>query len=125
MKRTWGYGPYARGNPGVELVSSMKKNGMVARRKTAAFVAEPNIDKRAVPIVRRTSKISLNYDKTIVGKINHIPLISGCAMTIHKSQGGTYDGVVYQYSKSHSIPLLYVALTRVTSVQGLFICKSG
>ena len=25
MKRTWGYGHYARGNPGVELGSSMKK----------------------------------------------------------------------------------------------------
>ena len=45
-------------------------------------------------------------------------------MTIHKSQGGTYDEVVYQYSKSHSISLLYVALTRVTSVEGLFICNS-
>jgi hypothetical protein len=25
LKRTWGYGHYARGNPGVELGSSMKK----------------------------------------------------------------------------------------------------
>ena len=68
----------------------------------------------AVPIVRRTSKISLNNNnKTIVGKRNHFPLISGCAMTIHKSQGGTYDEMIYQYCKSHSIlPLLYVvALT--------------
>ena len=73
-----------------------------------------------MPIVRRTSKISLNNNnKTIVGKRNHFPLISGCAMTIHKSQGGTYDEVVYQYGKSHSITLLYVALTRVTSVEGL------
>ncbi|XP_044583061.1 uncharacterized protein LOC123264066 [Cotesia glomerata] len=32
------------------------------------------------------------------------------------SQGGTYDEVVYEYSKSHSISLLYVALTRVTSL---------
>ncbi|XP_044589254.1 uncharacterized protein LOC123268337 [Cotesia glomerata] len=40
------------------------------------------------------------------------------------SQGGTYDEVVYEYSKSHSISLLYVALTRVTSLEGLFICNS-
>lgn len=59
-----------------------------------------------------------------MGKRNHFPLISGCAMTIHKSQGGTYDEVVYEYSKSYSIPLLYVALTRVTSAEGLFICNS-
>ncbi|XP_044593082.1 uncharacterized protein LOC123270963 [Cotesia glomerata] len=106
------------------LVFPDKNTGTVARRKVAAFVAEHNIDKRAVPIVRRTSTISLNNNKTIVGKRNHFPLISGCAMTIHKFQGGTYDEVVYEYSKSHSIPLLYVALTRVTSAEGLFICNS-
>jgi len=106
------------------LVFPDKNTGMVARRKAAAFVAEHNIDRRAVPIVRRTSSISLNNKKTIVGKRNHFPLISGCAMTIHKSQGGTNDEVVYEYSNSHSIPLLYVALTRVTSLEGLFICNS-
>jgi len=106
------------------LVFPDKNTGMVARRKAAAFLAEHNIDRRAVPIVRRTSSIPLNNNKTIVGKRNHFPLISGCAMTIHKSQGGTYDEMVYEYSKSHSIPLLYVALTRVTSLEGLFICKS-
>lgn len=36
---------------------------MVARRKAAAFVAEHNIDRRAVPIVRRTSSISLSHVK--------------------------------------------------------------
>lgn len=106
------------------LVFPDKNTGTVTRRKAAAFVVQHNIDKRAVPIVRRTSTISLNNNKTIVGKRNHFPLISGCAMTIHKSQGGTYDEVVYEYSKTHSIPLVYVALTRVTSAEGLFICNS-
>ncbi|XP_044578936.1 ATP-dependent DNA helicase pfh1-like [Cotesia glomerata] len=69
------------------LVFPDKNTGMVARRKAAAFLAEHNIDRRAVPIVRRTSSIPLNNNKTIVGKRNHFPLISGCAMTIHKSQG--------------------------------------
>ncbi len=96
---------------------------MVARRNAAAFLAEHNIDRRAVPIVCRTSIIPLNNDKIIVGKRNHFQLISGCVMTIHKSQGGTYDKVVYEYSKSHFIPLLYIALTRVTSLDGLFICN--
>ena len=68
------------------LVFPDKNTGMVARRKAAAFLAEHNIDRRAVPIVRRTSSISLNNNKTIVGKRNHFPLISGCAMTIHKSR---------------------------------------
>ncbi|GFR23605.1 ATP-dependent DNA helicase [Trichonephila clavata] len=42
-------------------------------------------------------------------------------MTIHKSQGGTFNVVVYEYQKTHSLPLLYVSLSRVTSIEGLFI----
>ena len=42
-------------------------------------------------------------------------------MTIHKAQGGTFDGVVYTYSRSNTQQLVYVALSRVTSQEGLFI----
>lgn len=52
---------------------------------------------------------------------NHFPLVSGCAMTIHKSQGGTFDEVVYEYQRTHSLSILYVALSRVTSIDGLYI----
>lgn len=107
----------------VWLVFPDKRTGTVARKKAAGFITEHNIDKRAVPITRRTTSIHLNNNKTIVGKRNHFPMIPGCAMTIHKSQGGTYDEIVYEYSKTHSIQLLYVALSRVTSIEGLFICN--
>ncbi|GFQ93259.1 ATP-dependent DNA helicase [Trichonephila clavata] len=52
---------------------------------------------------------------------NHFPLVSGCAMTIHKSQSGTFNDVVYEYQRTHSQPLLYVALSRVTSIEGLYM----
>ena len=42
-------------------------------------------------------------------------------MTIHKSQGGTFNEIVYEYQRTHSLPLLYVALSRVTSIEGLYI----
>ncbi|KAF0727235.1 ATP-dependent DNA helicase PIF1-like [Aphis craccivora] len=32
-------------------------------------------------------------------------------MTIHKSQGGTFPEIVYEYDKKHSQQLLYVALS--------------
>ncbi|XP_039961403.1 ATP-dependent DNA helicase pif1-like [Bactrocera tryoni] len=63
----------------------------------------------------------MNNNKTINAKRNHFPLVSGCAMTIHKSQGGTFDEVVYEYQRTHSLSLLYVALSRVTSIDGLYI----
>lgn len=42
-------------------------------------------------------------------------------MTIYKSQGGTFDHIVYEYDRSHSRELVYVALSRVTSIGGLFL----
>ena len=50
-----------------------------------------------------------------------MPVVCACATTIHKSQGSTYAEVVYEYDKRHAQSLLYVALSRVTDLHGLFI----
>lgn len=42
-------------------------------------------------------------------------------MTIHKAQGGIFDVIVYEYDRYHSRELVYVALTRVTNIEGLFL----
>ena len=42
-------------------------------------------------------------------------------MTIHKSQGGTFDEIVYPCEKIHTRDMVYVALSRVTRSEGLFI----
>ena len=97
------------------------KTGQKLRNKSAAYVLENNISRLAVPISTRTSSIPLNNNKTIVAKRQHFPLILACAMTIHKSQGGTFLEVVYEYETTHSQQLLYVALWRVTSIEGLYI----
>lgn len=97
------------------------KAGEKTKRKLSAYVHANNISRAAVPIGRRTSTTYMNNNKTIAVKRNHFPIISCCAVTIHKSQGGTFDEVVYEYSKSHPQSLLYVALSRVTSINGLYI----
>ncbi|GFT95805.1 uncharacterized protein TNCV_311591 [Trichonephila clavipes] len=43
------------------------------------------------------------------------------AITIHKPQGGTFDEVVFNYDKSQQIQLVYVTLSRVTSIDGLYL----
>ena len=53
-----------------------------------------DFDNDAVPITLHTPSIPLNNNKTIIAKQKHFPLISALAMTIHKSQGGTFDAVV-------------------------------
>ncbi|GFX75303.1 hypothetical protein TNCV_3043251 [Trichonephila clavipes] len=42
-------------------------------------------------------------------------------MAIHKSHGGTYDAIIYEYDHKHPKELVYVALTRVTRNKGLLL----
>ncbi|XP_044592819.1 ATP-dependent DNA helicase pfh1-like [Cotesia glomerata] len=97
------------------------KIGEKLRRKAAASIQKNNLHPLAVPIDRRTSSIPLVPNKTVIVKRNHFPLVSACAMTIHKSQGATFGEIVYEYDKSHVQQLLYVALSRVTSINGLYL----
>ena len=55
-----------------------------------------NNDPFAVPIGRRNSTIYLNKQKTIFAKRNQFPLAPACSLTIHKSQGGTFNEVGIQ-----------------------------
>ncbi|KAK8761971.1 hypothetical protein V5799_024106 [Amblyomma americanum] len=48
-------------------------------------------------------------------------LVPASSKTIRKSQGGTFDTVVYEYCKNHPHKLVYVALSRVTGSQGLYL----
>ncbi|GFU93139.1 uvrD_C_2 domain-containing protein [Trichonephila clavipes] len=73
------------------------------------------------PSLLKTSSVALNNNKTIIAKRKHFPLVSALAMTIHKSQGGTYDAIVYEYDRKHPRELVYVALSRVTKIEGLFM----
>ncbi|KAH7940708.1 hypothetical protein HPB49_003745 [Dermacentor silvarum] len=48
-------------------------------------------------------------------------LVPASAMAIHKSQAGTFHAVVYDYAKSGPQKLVYVALSRVTSIKRLYL----
>jgi hypothetical protein len=97
------------------------KIGHLLRLKAQAHIlANPDLDRSWVPIAKRTCNIQTS-SKILTCKRIQFPLVEACAITIHKSQGGTYDTVVYEYSKSHEQQLVYVALSRATSLQGLYI----
>lgn len=49
------------------------------------------------------------------------PLVPSEAITIHKSQGSTYTSVAVHIRKTISRPLCYVAFSRATSANGLYI----
>lgn len=59
------------------------------------------------------------------------PAIPSCASlcvnhsTIHKSQGGTFRQIVCDYNETHLQQLVYVALTRVTSLDSLILTRAA
>lgn len=75
-----------------------------------------------VPIELRS--MTMKITRQIKCNRQQFPLCAACALTIHKSQGGTFDRIVYDYHKKHQQQLVYVALSRVTSLEGLFITNA-
>lgn len=62
-----------------------------------------------------------SYIDTVVAEVMQIPLKLGYAITVHKSQGQTFDGVIMDLSKCFIDGLGYVALSRVASIDDLII----
>ncbi|GFV80190.1 uncharacterized protein TNCV_1477521 [Trichonephila clavipes] len=77
------------------------------------------LDLKWTHIVTRAANIPLGGN--IKCRRNQFPVVSASAITIHKSQGGTFDEVVFNNDKSQHIQLVYVALSRVTSIDGLYL----
>ncbi|GFT87254.1 ATP-dependent DNA helicase [Trichonephila clavipes] len=77
------------------------------------------LDLKWTPIVTRAANIPLGGGENIKCRRNQFPVVSASMITIHKSQGGTFDEVVFNYDKLQQIKLVYVALSRVTSIDGL------
>lgn len=47
------------------------------------------------------------------------------AITVHKSQGGTYSAVVYEYARTHLQKLVYVALSCCTNLNHLYLANAA
>lgn len=76
-----------------------------------------------VPDPKNSSKNITKHFTTqeVVATVRQYPMKLGYAITVHKSQGQTFDGVVVDLSRTFQAGLGYVALSRVRSLDDLVI----
>ncbi|XP_077547716.1 uncharacterized protein LOC144159944 [Haemaphysalis longicornis] len=77
-----------------------------------------------VPIEMQSATVTVDRKAGIACKRTQFPLVQASAITVHKSQGGTYASVVYDYAKTHPQKLVYVALSRCTNLNGLYLTNA-
>jgi hypothetical protein len=72
-------------------------------------------------VVFQPSKCKFHYNDKHYERIQ-FPMCLSKALSVHKSQGKTlHDGALLCYDKQMTLPMLYVALSRVRSLDHLFV----
>jgi len=69
------------------------------------------------------NKISKEIEEKIVGTFVHYPIKLAWAITIHKSQGLTFEKAIIDISQAFAAGQTYVALSRLTSLKGLVLAS--
>lgn len=99
-------------NNDIDVKLRIKSRPLVASRPEV-------LSPKWTPITKRHATISIT--SRIKCKRIQFPLLPACALIIHKSQEGTFDEIVFNYYKSQDQQLVYVALSRVISIDDLYL----
>ena len=97
-----------------------EKTGRKARANFHNVMRNRNIDLSLTPIEPVTRQINTKSTNFKVER-KQFPVVPSEAMTIYKSQGGTYEKVVVNLKKGMTRSEIYVACSRATKASGLYL----
>lgn len=103
-----------------EIVGFSGENIIVRFNSGKIINVRPHQYKMTEKVTIDSGKENFSFDN-LLASIFQIPLKLGYAITVHKSQGQTFDGVSVDLSKCFQPGLGYVALSRVRSIDDLSI----
>ncbi|GFR02563.1 ATP-dependent DNA helicase [Trichonephila clavata] len=95
--------------------------GKEKRRQCIRYSIQNKMGLLWTPIERMKKVLYRSNNDAISVTRNQFSIILAEAMTIHKSQGATFQEAAVGFKRNLTRPLQYVALSRVTSIQGLYI----
>lgn len=120
---------FVRNDPGPEKQYFNGKIGRVSRiDQDTVFIQCPGENKEIAtePISWENIRYSLDpetkaIDKKTIGEFTQYPLKPAWAITIHKSQGLTFDRAMIDAGSAFTHGQVYVALSRCRTMDGLFL----
>ncbi|MCD4812884.1 helix-turn-helix domain-containing protein [bacterium] len=110
-------------NGKIGTISSLKKDEIEVGflDGQVPVVVEPYTwENKKYTLARETNEI----EEKVVGTFKHYPLKLAWAVTIHKSQGLTFDKAIIDVGKAFAPGQIYVALSRLTSLDGLILSST-
>jgi len=114
-----------------DTVNNLFYNGKLATVTSLTkdeITVDPDGDQGEINVERMTwtnSKYSVGKDnelqEDVIGSFAHFPLKYAWAVTVHKSQGLTFDQAVIDVGSAFAPGQVYVALSRLRSLEGLYL----